>query len=60
MIFEPVTDKSAFDAATIELYKKRVNEPRQDMVLMSLYRPKRNYLPVTVDSDSIVNKMKNG
>ena len=38
-----------YDQETIELYKKRENDPRLSYVLAVVARPARNNLPVTVD-----------
>ena len=38
-----------FDEETIELYKKRQNDPRLSYVYAVIPRPERNNLPVIVD-----------
>ena len=38
-----------YDEETIELYKKRENDPRLSYVLSVVARPARNNLPVIVD-----------
>ena len=50
-MFKPVKGDALqnYDAETIELYKKRDNDPRLSYVLSVVARPARNNLPVIVD-----------
>ena len=51
-MFQPVSGKAldAFDAETINLYRKRVSDPRTDYVLSIAPRQHRHNLPVVADT----------
>ena len=51
-MFKPVTDTSGYDAETVELYKKRDNDPRLSYVLAAIPRRERHNLPVVVDAEN--------
>ena len=52
--FKPVTGDALnnFDAETIELYKRRINDPRLSYVLTTIPRRERNNIPVVVDTEN--------
>ena len=52
MNFRPVTDTSAYDAETIELYQKRQSPDHLTASLMRLRRNFRNRLPVIASDES--------
>lgn len=49
-MFTPVRDLSGFDEETIDLYKKRVNDPRTSYLLSTVPRRNRHNLPVVCDT----------
>ena len=54
MAFKPVSGDqlSRFDAETIDLYRKRENDPRLSFVLATIPRRNRHNMPVEVDASN--------
>ena len=60
MMFSPVRGDGLkkFDSETIDLFKKRTQEPRISFLLWSTQRRSRNGLPVVVDKTNELVKAK--
>ena len=50
-MFKAVRDTQGFDDETVDLFKKRQNDPRLNYVLSIARRPNRHNLPVVVSTE---------